>query len=144
MSDSDEPITLVMVDDDLTDQYIVKRSLRHLSFPVRLLTFDAGDSFVNVLKDADLLAENFGSASLPILVLLDIRMPRMSGFEVLEELKKVLVDRPGMLAVAMHSSSNNAGDRARAFSYDFVDGYLVKPIALAELEAYLQQHYSDT
>jgi CheY-like chemotaxis protein len=64
-------------------------------------------------------------------ILLDINMPEMSGFEFLD-LYQPLYDK-GLVnaAVVMHSSSSAPADQSKASTYGCVRGYLVKPISKA-------------
>lgn len=90
------------------------------------------DSFRYYLEDYDyrvLEAEN-GRAGLekirkhhPDLVLLDLRMPEMGGFEVLEQLRRDIPDLP----VIVMSGSGVAGDVAEAMKCGACN-YLLKPV----------------
>src|SRR5690606_9978021 len=61
-----------------------------------------------------------------VLILLDIRMPVMDGWTLLEEMnaKKIGVNHN----VVMLTSSTSPSDRAKAMAYPFVMGYLEKPL----------------
>ncbi|MEM9695650.1 MAG: response regulator, partial [Myxococcota bacterium] len=68
----------------------------------------------------------------PLLILLDVNMPLMGGFEFAEALSEL----PAYAydgAIVMLSSSNAESDRERAAQTAFVEGYVVKP--LTQLEA---------
>ncbi len=84
-------------------------------------------------EDALALFERYDETSVsderfpPSLILLDINMPRMNGFEFLEALQALnLRNAP---AVVIVSSSDHENDRTRAASSPLVKDYLTKPLS---------------
>jgi two-component system, OmpR family, alkaline phosphatase synthesis response regulator PhoP len=69
-------------------------------------------------------------AEKPALVLLDVMMPKMNGFEVLSELRRIDIDLPILLVTAKDSEE----DRVRGLKLG-ADDYIVKPFGMAELLA---------
>lgn len=63
----------------------------------------------------------------PDLILLDINMPRLNGFEFLDEFAK-LEDRVPAVVIVMVTSSDFTEDIDKAKSHDIVAEYLVKPL----------------
>jgi CheY-like chemotaxis protein len=61
-------------------------------------------------------------------ILLDINMPEMNGFEFLDAYEKLHADQRAHAVVVMLTSSPDPADRARASAYGCVRGYVVKPL----------------
>ena len=83
------------------------------------------------------LALRAAKAEVPDLILHDINMPDMNGFEVCEQLKAdpKLADTP----VIFISGNTETVDKVRAFSVGGVD-YVTKPFQMAEVEARVATH----
>lgn len=75
----------------------------------------------------------------PDLILMDLRMPGMSGLDALRELRKSEITR--CIPVVVLTASVMAGDEARLLAEGF-DGFMQKPISPAnfadEVRAYLK------
>ena len=114
----------LIVDDDLDDAKLTKRAIEALRpiFPVRM-----------VHSGKDLLAylENKGSYSdlsanpIPSLVLLDLKMPEMDGFEVLKWVKRE--PKHAYIPVVVVSALEDVHHLKRAYSL-YASSYLFKPI----------------
>src|SRR5438067_9812984 len=65
----------------------------------------------------------------PDVMLLDLMMPVMDGWTVLEEIRDRGLPRPKIIVISARTA---AGDRARAARYD-VDGFVAKPFDMDEL-----------
>lgn len=74
------------------------------------------------------------------LILLDINMPEMSGFEFLEFM--MLEDFPETNEVLLVTSSESDADKEEAKKYErFVKEFITKPLKIEHLEDYLQGSY---
>ncbi|HEX5737065.1 MAG TPA: response regulator [Hydrogenophaga sp.] len=62
------------------------------------------------------------------LILLDINMPAMNGFEFLDAFEALPPEQQGRAVVVLLSSSRDATDRDRAARYASVRGFLTKPL----------------
>lgn len=79
-------------------------------------------------------------AESPDLILLDLQMPRRTGYEVLGELR--MDPRYTTLPIIAITASAMQGDRERALAAGFTS-YITKPVALAQLRTQIQKLLSD-
>ena len=107
---------------------------------------EVAESLAFLLKvlDLEVRVANSGAKGLeacaefePQLILLDLSMPQMDGFETARRIKEVPAGRRAKLVALTGYGQQSA--RARAEDAGF-DGYLVKPARLNQLEALLNSH----
>lgn len=118
----DRPI--LFVDDDDVDRMILSTVVERTKLRNEAVFMSSGQAALDYLHDA--LA---GSGEMPGLVMLDVNMPGLTGFDVLHHLR-TLPNVPEIGAVVMLSSSDAEIDRTRAYELG-ADDYLCKPSGLA-------------
>lgn len=133
-------IPIIVVDDDSTDRYIVRRRLSRSAVFGEILEASTGAEFLTEYFDE---APIETSADTPLLVLMDINMPRMNGFETIAELDRRRSDGKGpkKVDVFMYSSSESEEDQFRADSMPLVKGYIVKPFDEEDISR-IEHYYS--
>jgi CheY-like chemotaxis protein len=109
-----------LAEDSEDDVFFFQRAFRKAEVGCSLLRAENGRAAIEMLKDGA-----SWPGSVPVVVFLDLKMPVMSGFEVLEWLRFSGLD-PAPKVIVL-SGSNDQDDRARAQSLGAAD-YLVKPI----------------
>lgn len=112
--------TILLVDDNLQNLELMHAYLEEL--PARIVTAADGVEAVEMID-----------SEVPDLVLLDVMMPRMSGFEVCQKIKST--PRTRDIIVIMVTALNETSDIERAAECG-TDDYLAKPVdrkALLEL-----------
>ena len=79
---------------------------------------------------------------IPNLILLDINMPSINGWEFLEEFKKLEIDKKNKIVIVMLSSSNNPDDKKRAEAIKEVSGFRNKPLTLDKFNTVLEEYFA--
>lgn len=120
---------ILIVEDDANDVLLIQRAFAKARILNPLQTVGNGDDAV-----AYLVGEGpFGDRQrhpFPVLVLLDLKLPRRTGLEVLEWIRA----QPGLkrLPVVVLTSSKEATDVNRAYDLG-ANSYLVKPVGFDSL-----------
>ena len=115
-----EPAVLV-IEDDANDFFLLQLAFEKLILPHKLVRVIDGEQGLRYLKGEGAFADR-SVFPFPALVLLDIKMPRCDGFEVLERLKE---DKTWNVPVVVLSGSALPEDKKRARKLGATD-YLVK------------------
>jgi CheY-like chemotaxis protein len=121
--------TVLLAEDDPNDAFLVQRAFKKAELPHKLLHLIDGQEVVDYLSRTTLFLRSPG-VPVPDLLLLDLKMPRLDGFEVLEWLQR-RSEFKTMPAVVL-SSSDHFSDIKRAIALDAAD-YFRKPSDPAEL-----------
>ncbi len=113
--------TLLLVDDNELDIERVERGLRRLEVAMPLVTARDGLEALHKLRDVQGELTNT-----PVVVILDINMPRMDGIEFLAELRSD--DTLQATPVVVFTTSTRPSDLRDAHRLS-INGYVVKPSA---------------
>jgi CheY-like chemotaxis protein len=127
----DEDFVILLAEDDENDAWLVQRALFRAGILNPIMVARDGQEAIDYLEGMGPFAdrENF---PVPSLALLDIKMPKKNGLEVLEWVRHNGGGGLKLLPVIIMSSSNIQEDIDRAYELG-VNAYLVKPTAFAEL-----------
>lgn len=127
--------TVLIVEDNPADVYICKYFLNRSNCIDQIYEVSDGREawhlFDNFPPKRDIHPEEFP----PTVILLDINMPMMNGFDFLDKLVEKGWDQNKYpVVVIMLTSSDQSSDRERAMSYPMVKDYLVKPLSQESAE----------
>lgn len=70
---------IIIIDDDVDDQELVREMFSELKLPNEVVIFNDGESALNYLDDPNIY---------PFIIISDIKMPKMDGFELRDKLSK--------------------------------------------------------
>jgi CheY-like chemotaxis protein len=131
----DHALNILLVDDDEVDVMTVKRAFSRANITNKLYVATDGIEALTLLRSDAI-------PSARRLVLLDLNMPRMSGIELLREIRA----DPALhaITVIVLTTSNEDRDRVEAYQLN-VAGYLLKPVtfhAFAEVMSTLNKYWT--
>ncbi len=114
-----------VVDDNISDLLLAEEVFANFSEQVTVTTFQSGAAALDAMRPPDSIC--------PDVLLLDINMPKMNGFEVLQAMKAD--ERLKLIPVVMLTTSVAPDDVSKAYSL-FASSYVVKAVDFAN---FLQQ-----
>jgi len=123
-------IKILVADDDQNDAFLLKRAFVRAGINTPMNFVEDGEQAVSYLEGRAPFADR-QAFPLPNLVLMDLKMPRMDGFEVLRWVRRQPVLR--RLPVLVFSSSADHRDVDLAYELG-ASGYAVKPSKHDELQ----------
>jgi len=122
----EQEVDVVLVEDNPDDATLTLRSLSKAGAADKVLHIEDGAHALEVLLGADRLTKP------PRFILLDLKLPKVSGLEVLRQIKADA--RTRRIPVVVLTSSKE--ERDVAASYDLgVNSYVVKPVGFEEYTA---------
>src|ERR1041384_6053303 len=123
--------SILVADDDANDVFFLRRAFQKAGLGCPILDVPDGEKAINYLAGSDGFSDRT-QFPVPSLLFLDLKMPKVSGFEVLEWLQKH--NGLGSMKVVVLSSSNLPSDMQKPRSLGAHD-YRVKPADIDDMIA---------
>ncbi|SPE61246.1 Response regulator receiver protein [Verrucomicrobia bacterium] len=126
----ESPRHILVAEDDSSDAFFLQRAFEKAGFAVRLHFTKDGQEVIDYLRGAEPFSDR-QAHPLPHLLLLDLKMPRLNGFDVLRWIK----EQPKLkrLLVIIFSSSEEVQDINQAYDLG-ANSYVAKPHAFEDLQ----------
>ena len=119
-----EPLNILLIEDNLAHAEMVMRSLQEHHIANRVYHVLDGQTALDYLYRQGLFADPQSSPR-PHLILLDLRLPRVNGLQVLKQIK----NEPDLRTIPVVVLTTSDAERDITTAYDsYVNSYLVKPI----------------
>jgi two-component system response regulator len=125
--------TILLVEDNPDDEALALRALARNNIANRVDVARDGVEAIEYLLGADAMA---GRRHLPQVVLLDLKLPRMDGMEVLRRIRSE--PRTKLLPVVILTSSSEQRDLVESYSLG-ANSYIRKPVDFAQFQESVRQ-----
>lgn len=112
-----DPVEILLIEDNHDDAELTIRALKKRNLANRLHHIDDGEKALHYLFK--------GSSAFPKLILLDLKMPKVDGIEILRRLKEDPEKR--IIPVVILTSSKEEQDIVKSYKLG-VNAYIVKPV----------------
>ncbi|MGV3526864.1 MAG: response regulator [Candidatus Sericytochromatia bacterium] len=119
--------TLVVIDDDAIIWVLIKDMLQELGWVDNLKTFSDGLEALRYLQHAPI-------ADFPGVIVLDLNLPYLDGFEFLTHYAQEIAARHPQTQIYILSSSVREQDRLQSLAYPFVRDFISKPLKIERLK----------
>jgi DNA-binding response OmpR family regulator len=117
-----EPKTILLVEDNADDEQLTLRAMRQSEVPNMIRVARDGAEAIDHLYGA-------GASRLPDLVLLDLKLPKISGLEVLKRIRSEATTKT--MPVVVLTSSDEERDIVQSYSLG-ANSYIRKPVDFDE------------
>jgi len=128
--------SVLLVDDDPTINFVHKLFLTEWEVTDQIYTAANGQEALDFLEQN----EDFGQHP-PSMILLDINMPVMNGFEFLEAYEQLADSKKASVIMAMLTTSLHEKDREKASKFINLDSYMSKPLEKEQLMKVIQKYW---
>ena len=127
-------VEVIFIEDSPEDADLTLRSLRKYKLANRLKLIDDGQKAMEYLFGDGEISESM--TNIPKLILLDLKLPKVNGLEILERMKQD--ERLKDIPVVVLTSSNENIDIKKAYELG-ANSYIVKPVDFAKFTEAIQQ-----
>ena len=122
----------MLIDDNEIDNMINQKMLESANFAEQYYIYTSGQSALDFLEN--LVKQESAGELLPDMILLDINMPLIDGFQFLDRYSELNTSAKPNIDVFMLTTSINPSDKVRADENKLIAKFLIKPLTLEQLE----------
>lgn len=127
----------ILIDDDFLNNNLCKLYIRHIFPLMEIISFTLPERGFHYVE-----TEFNGAGSIGTILLLDINMPQMTGWDFLEKYDELDTKIKDQITIYILSSSVDSRDKNKAAENKYVKGYLEKPLEAEMIKRIYQANES--
>lgn len=116
---------IMLIDDDPVFNFIARKLIESSKVEYTLEEYLDGSEAIEALSKKN------SKDQFPDHILLDINMPRMNGWQFLEAMRDMQIDKE--ITITIVTSSIDGEDRRKAHTYPEINEFLIKPISKSDI-----------
>jgi len=128
---------VLLIDDDEPTNFLSRMHIERANCAEHIQVAQSGAAALEYLTAGG------GNAPCPSLILLDINMPAMNGWEFLAKYNELEECHKGRIVMVMLTTSLNPDDKEKAKTIPEISGYESKPLTPQKLDDLLKKYFSD-
>ena len=121
--------TILIIDDSVFDRLIATEVIKHSTLSANVIALESAEEGLDYLSD-----KSDTNSEMPDIILLDIKMPKVDGFEFLIRYEKLLPSLTAAPKIYMLSSSIDPDDVNKALKSKHIEDFIEKPLTREKLE----------
>ncbi len=125
----------MLVDDNEYDNFFHERTIREYDSAISIVTKRSATEALEFIK-----TKLDAREKLPDLLLLDINMPGMNGWDFLDEYEKLNDSLDVKMCIVILTTSSNPDDEIRAKTFSVVSGFITKPLTKETLNEIIDKY----
>jgi len=133
--------SVLLIDDDMATNFISKMLIKKIGITDHIETVLNGQQALDYLTNSGKYERSDGIYPQPMLILLDINMPVMDGWEFAEAFSKLDKSQKGEIIIVMLTSSLNPDDREKASSLTAISGFQNKALTMEGLTSIMNTFF---
>jgi len=118
-----KPLRFILIDDEVCSNKISAAFIKIMYSDAEIV------DFLSPVQALYYINTEYKKLPIPTAILLDINMPELNGWQVLEKLQELPLPVTECLTVFMLSSSIDSRDKQKADEYPLIKGYIEKPLS---------------
>ncbi|MBO9567012.1 MAG: response regulator [Niastella sp.] len=131
---------VLLIDDDEPTNFLNKMIIEETGYVKEVKVTQSARDALDYLSGKQQSAEG-GKLPTPELILLDINMPAMDGWEFLERYDKLSPEQKAAIIVVMLTTSFNPEDESKASRISYISSYRNKPLTQETVIEILKEHF---
>jgi CheY-like chemotaxis protein len=123
-------LSFIVIDDSELDCFVARKIIEHTNKELVVKTYLNGRDVIEQIR------LDFDKRDMPLtIILLDLRMPIMNGFQFVDEFEKLPLDIKRKYRIHILSSTRNTNDIYKILNYDTVVSMIEKPFTREKLQS---------